>query len=61
MNHSNKDRKSLAEGEEGRPSIKEDTGQPHTYLTQSGKGVPQRLAGRDLRWGFPWLPLVSYA
>jgi hypothetical protein len=53
MNHSNKDRKSLAEGEEGRPSIKENTGQPHTYLTQRGKGVPQRLAGRDLRWGFP--------
>ena len=44
MNHSNKDRKSLAEGEEGRPSIKENTGQPHTYLTQRGKGVPEGLS-----------------
>jgi group II intron reverse transcriptase/maturase len=45
MNHSNKDRRSLAESEEGRPSIKENAGQPHTYPTQSGKGVPQELAG----------------
>jgi len=41
MNHSNKDRRSLAESEEGRPSIKENAGQPNTYPTQSGKGVPQ--------------------
>ena len=45
MNHSNKDRRPLAESEEGRPSIKENAGQPHTYPTQSGKGVTQGLAG----------------
>ena len=45
MNHSNKDRRPLAEGEEGRPSIKENACQPHTYPTQSGKGVSQGLAG----------------
>ena len=45
MNHSNKDKRPLAESEEGRPSIKENAGQPHTYPTQSGKGVPQGLAG----------------
>jgi group II intron reverse transcriptase/maturase len=45
MNHSNKDKRSLAENEEGRPSIKENAGQPNTYPTQSGKGVPQGLAG----------------
>ena len=45
MNHSNKDRRPLAESEEGRPSIKENAGQPNTYPTQSGKGVPQGLAG----------------
>jgi RNA-directed DNA polymerase len=45
MNHSNKDKRSLAESEEGRPSIKENASQPHTYPTQSGKGVSQGLAG----------------
>ena len=45
MNHSNKDRRPLAESEEERPSIKENAGQPHTYPTQSGKGVSQGLAG----------------
>src|SRR5246127_1106824 len=45
MNHSNKDKRPLAESEEGRPSIKENAGQPHTYSTQSGKGVSQGLAG----------------
>jgi hypothetical protein len=45
MNHSNKDKRPLAENEEGRPSIKENAGQPHTYPTQSGKGVSQGLAG----------------
>ena len=44
MNHSNKDKRPLAENEEGRPSIKENAGQPHTYPTQSGKGVSQGLA-----------------
>jgi hypothetical protein len=53
MSHSNKDRKPLAESEEGRPSIKENAGQPRTYRTLSGKGVPEGLAGGDLRWGFP--------
>jgi len=45
MNHSNKDKRPLAENEEGRPSVKENAGQPHTYPTQSGKGVSQGLAG----------------
>jgi hypothetical protein len=45
MNQSNKDERPLAEIEEGRPSIKENAGQPHTYPTQSGKGVSQGLAG----------------
>ena len=45
MNHSNKIEQSMAESEEGRPSIKENAGQPHTYPTQSGKGVSQGLAG----------------
>src|SRR5258706_15517674 len=45
MNHSNKDGKPLAESEEGRPLIKENTSQPNTYPTQSGKRVSQGLAG----------------
>ena len=45
MNHSNKDKISLAESGEGRPLIKENAGQPNTYPTQSGKGVSQGLAG----------------
>jgi RNA-directed DNA polymerase len=45
MNHSNKDERPLAENEEGRPSIKENAGQPHTYPTQSGDRVSQGLAG----------------
>src|ERR1700758_5838468 len=45
MNYSNNDKTSSAESEEGRPSIKENAGQPHTYPTQSGKGVSQGLAG----------------
>jgi RNA-directed DNA polymerase len=45
MNHSNKDGKLLAEKEEGRPLIKENTCQPNTYPTQSGKRVSQGLAG----------------
>ena len=44
MNHSNKDKRPLAENEEGRPSIKENACQPHTHPTQGGKGVSQRLA-----------------
>jgi group II intron reverse transcriptase/maturase len=45
MNHSNKDGTSPAESGEERPLIKENAGQPNTYPTQSGKGVPQGLAG----------------
>src|SRR5437868_13416940 len=45
MNHSNKDKRPLAESEEGRQSIKESACQPHAYSTQSGKGVSQGLAG----------------
>jgi hypothetical protein len=36
MNHSNKDGGLSAESEEGRPLIKENTHQPHTFPTQSG-------------------------
>jgi RNA-directed DNA polymerase len=45
MNHSNKDERPLAENEEGRPSIKENAGQPSTHPTQSGDRVSQGLAG----------------
>ena len=44
MNHSNKDMRSSAESEEGRPLIKQNAGQSNTYPTQSGKGVSQGLA-----------------
>jgi len=43
MNHSNKDRRPLAESEEGRPSIKENAGQPHTYPTQRGIAATKTL------------------
>jgi len=36
MNHSNKDRRLSAESEEGRPLIKENPHQLHTFPTQSG-------------------------
>jgi len=45
MNHLNKDGKPLAENEEGRPLIKENTSQPNTHPTQSGARVSQGLAG----------------
>jgi RNA-directed DNA polymerase len=45
MNHSNKDKTSLAESGEGRLPIKENAPQPHTHLTQSGERVSQGLAG----------------
>ena len=45
MNHSNKDGTPLAEGEEGRPLVKENTHQPGTHPTQSGARVSQGLAG----------------
>ena len=45
MNHSNKDGKPLAEGEEGRPLIKENTHQSNTPSTQSEIRVSQGLTG----------------
>jgi RNA-directed DNA polymerase len=45
MNHSNKDGKPLAENEEGRPLIKENTLQPNTHPTQSEARVSQGLRG----------------
>ncbi len=36
MNHSNKDGRLSTESEEGRPLIKENTHQLHTFPTQSG-------------------------
>jgi RNA-directed DNA polymerase len=44
MNHSNNDRRPSAESEEGRPLIKENTHRLHTFPTQSGADVSQRLA-----------------
>ena len=45
MSHSNKVEHSIAESEEGRPLIKENTLRPHTRPTQSGASVSQGLAG----------------
>jgi RNA-directed DNA polymerase len=45
MNHSNKSGEALAESEEGRPLIKENTHQSSTLSTQSEVGVSQGLAG----------------
>jgi RNA-directed DNA polymerase len=45
MNHSNKDRNSLAENGEGRTPIKENVRQSNTYPTQSENRVSQGLAG----------------
>src|ERR1700704_4834753 len=45
MNHSNKDGKPLAESEEGRPLIKENTHQASTHSTQSEARVSPGLAG----------------
>jgi len=45
MNHSNKERTSSAENEEGRPLIKENPPPPHMQPTQSGARVSQGLAG----------------
>jgi len=45
MNYSNNDKTSSAESGEGRPSIKENAGQPSTHPTQSGGRVSQGLAG----------------
>jgi hypothetical protein len=40
MNHPNKEKKVSAEGEEGRPLVKENTLQANTHLTQSKARVP---------------------
>jgi RNA-directed DNA polymerase len=45
MNHSNKEERSSAESEEGRPLIKENTHQLNTSSTQSESRVSQGLAG----------------
>jgi hypothetical protein len=45
MNHSNKIEQSMAESEEGRPLIKENTHQISTRPTQRGERVSQGLAG----------------
>src|SRR6476661_3775888 len=45
VNHSNKDGKSSAESEEGRPLVKENTHQSSTHSTQSEVRVSQGLAG----------------
>ena len=45
MNHSNNTGKPLAENEEGRPLIKENTRQSSTHPTQSGARVSQGLMG----------------
>jgi group II intron reverse transcriptase/maturase len=45
MNHSNKIEQSIAESEEGRPLIEENTHQVNTPPTQSGTRVSQGLAG----------------
>jgi hypothetical protein len=45
MNHSNKDGASLAESEEGRPLIKENTLPFDTYPTQSGIARVPRVGG----------------
>ena len=45
MNHSNKIEQSMAESEEGRPLIEENTHQTSTRPTQSGARVSQGLAG----------------
>ena len=49
MNHSNKVEQSMAESEERRPLIEENTPQPHTRPTQSGASVSQgrRVCGKQ--------------
>ena len=45
MNHSNKIEQSMAESEEGRPLIEENTQQASTRPTQSGPRMSLGLAG----------------
>ena len=50
MNHSNKDGRSSAESEEGRPRLKENTFPFDTYPTQRGTArVPRVGRGADKR------------
>src|SRR5450755_2328239 len=56
MNHSNKDGTSLAESEEGRLLIKENTIPSGTYPTQSGSARDPRV-GECADTGYAW-PLV---
>jgi len=54
MNHSNKDGTSLAESEEGRLLIKENTVPSGTYPTQSGSArVPRVGECADKRYAWP--------
>jgi hypothetical protein len=54
MNHSNKDGRSLAESEEGRLLIKENTLPSGTYPTLSGTApVPQVVECADQRYAGP--------
>jgi len=54
MNHSNKDRKSSAESEEGRLRIKENTLPLDTYPTPSGSArVPGVGEGADKLYAWP--------
>src|SRR5260370_36061389 len=54
MNHSNKDRSSSAESEEGRLRIKENTLPLDTYPTQSGTAsVPRVGEGAEERYARP--------
>jgi hypothetical protein len=56
MNHSNKDRRSSAEREEGRLLIKENTFPSCTYPTQSGSArVPPVGECADKRFAWPLL------
>jgi len=56
MNHSNKDGTSLAENEEGRLLIKENTFPSRTYPTQSGSArVPRGRECADKMFAWPLL------
>jgi hypothetical protein len=53
MNHSNKDRTSSAESEEGRLRIEENTFPSDTYPTQSGTARVPRV-GECADWQYAW-------
>ena len=53
MNHSNKDRTSLAESEEGRLLIEETTFPSDTYPTQRGIARVPRV-GECADWQYAW-------